>query len=312
MNVFRSVPYSRVRFVSLIGALVVLSSSTGFAAETNQFAFVIKNGKQFVKTVDKNGQEVSTSSGLMYPVNDGFVVPQSQGRARVTTWRRQVSDPFYSKLGPFAALIVFEFAEPMNLRAHLSQIQTPTGFQTAIAIQPLEGSETPPEFGRSICGTWNIATNLVAGQGPLDLLIVGRVSINDFSAAPSQIVRLIKRAQQSFASDATPLATHLLPNGAGAVGSFYGQTILTGASVPARGFISNVAPAFWAHVLAIPTTPTDYVIVSCSSKGPTAPFDATCLLSGIGPQLGRLTGKAAYTPATNATLLDLQPSYVKP
>lgn len=320
MHSVRRLRYSPVPSVSLlIGALVVLSGTTGFAAETNQFVFLIKNGKSFVTTVDKNGQEVSTSSGLLYPINDGAVVPESQGTARVTMWKRRVSDPFFKSLGSFAALIVFELDAPEGLRAHLTLIQTPTGLQTAIGIQPLEGSETPPDFGRSICGTWSVATALFAGQGPQDLVIAGKVSINTFAPAPAEAITLTKRAQQSFASDATPLTTHLAPAPAGglsgvvaAMGSFYGQTTLGGPAVPARGFISNVAPASWAHLLAIATSPSDYAIVSCSATGVSAPIDATCLLSGIGPQAARLTGATSYTPMKNGTLLSVLPSYVRP
>jgi hypothetical protein len=60
----------------------------------------------------------------------------------------------------------------------------------------------------------------------------------------------------------------------------------------------------WAHLLTVPSGPTDYTIVACWDYVATT-TPRNCAVSGVGPALGNTAGNATYIPQATSTRLTL-------
>lgn len=313
-------------FLVVVG-FIVLFSCPAFA-DTFPFIFLIKDGLALqYRGTDVNGLSIFLAEKPFYHFVNWQIYENSWGYARVIVWHHPVSDPFFSPFGPIAVLIEFYFIEGLqDLNAHLALIQTPSGYQTTVAMKK----------NKSVRGSWLFTDGTMFGGTASDLviggfLVVGTPSLPQMANLDIYLYPYFLKSEYLFSFDPSPIYLRsIIPDvpiyaSKELSGSFYGHTTSFNQNPPVRSFshflknsygFFNFKPLHYAsHLMAVHTGGEDYYVIACSDypedpEGYSSQFAVytpdNCTLSGTG-QLSPYTGDAVYLPGSSVgeTILSL-------
>ena len=284
-------------FRALLAAFAALWAMvpTAASAQDVTFAWLIEDGWTVLQKpfADDRGMVYSgTGNRRVFRVANGQKTSEQVATADMAAWTRNVPDPYFAPIRPFAGLITLNFSDSV---AHLAMIDTPAGPKTTIATWfPWWDVDV------GVSGDWVFSDGTTVGGGTAsDLVVTGVIrSAADYSFLGGPYVDLVPRVPTSpFGYDPTPFATHIAGGGVIRMGSFYGEAGPPFARTPVRSFTtadSGLAPfgGLWGHLVVMHVTGETYLVVACSVE-PTPPAAQYCTVSGTG-EFARFTGRAFY------------------
>ena len=284
------------QFRSLVAAFALWTiAPMSASAQDVSFAVLIQDGWTALQNpfADDRGMVYSgTVSRPVFWVVNGQKAPGRVATADIVAWTRNVPDPYFAPIRPFAGLIMLDFGDFVG---HLAIFDTPAGPKTTMATYlPLYDVDV------TVSGDWVFSDGTtVAGGTANDLVLTGVIrSAADYLFLGGPSVDLMPRVPTPpLGYDPTPFATHTAGGGVIRMGSFYGEAGHPFGRTPVRSFTtadSGLAPfgALSAHLVVMHVTGDTYLVVACSVD-PTPPAPQYCTVSGTG-EFARFTGRAFY------------------